>query len=71
MSSNRVDVNIANLGERMEKVLKSERKSLLDATVDLLLSKLLAFEMWARYTRFIYRIFMSLIFPQGTYLQAP
>ena len=48
VSSNRVDVNIANLGERMEKVLKSERKSLLDATVDLLLSKFLAFEMWAR-----------------------
>ena len=48
VSSNRVDVNIANLGERMEKVLKSERKSLLDATVDLLLSKLLAFEMWVR-----------------------
>ena len=48
MSSNRVDVNIAKLGERMEKVMKSERKSLMDATVDLLLSKLLAFEMWAR-----------------------
>jgi hypothetical protein len=63
VNSDRIEGKIADLGERMEKVLKSERKSLLDATVDLLLSKLLALKVWARYSRLIYRMFMALFFP--------